>query len=166
MKINSKTCYVILVPNSPESVHHLDIISFFIFWSLFINPLGFCCIIHTQLLLLLFFLKIAIAILLFSVTQWETKPLFVPGSLLWRWQRSAGEPQRGPGVHVNFCEYTRIHFFMCTQTDEEIWCAMTRALNLDLKYRLQQSTHSMQAYSSHLRYDWWHLVYSTCCSHY
>lgn len=63
--------------------------------------------------------------LFFLCTQWgETKPLiYFLGSLLWRWQRSAGEPQRGPGVHVNWCEYNGTSSFMCTQTDEKIGCA-------------------------------------------
>lgn len=51
-----------------------------------------------------------------------------PGSLLWGWERSAGEPQRGPGVHVNFCEYNSYKMlFMCTETDQEISCAVCRA---------------------------------------
>lgn len=32
-------------------------------------------------------------------------PYVFLGSLLWGWKCPAGEPQRGSGVHVNFCEY-------------------------------------------------------------
>lgn len=104
----------------------------------FYRALGFHCVIHTAHIspfFPTFFLLLFWVTELILLAKWsETESLIVPGSLLWRWKRSAGEPQRGPGVHVNFCEYNWTHFscahrqmskfkqifLMCTQTDEQI----------------------------------------------
>lgn len=61
--------------------------------------------------------------------NWTTNSI-IPGPLLWRRQRSAGEPQRGPGVDVNFCKYVRQHGWMlrlkqiscnrCTSTEVKV----------------------------------------------
>lgn len=81
----------------------------------FYRALGFhCVILYFSFFFLLHFLLFWFTELILLAKWSETKSLIVPGSLLWRWKRSAGEPQRGPGVHVNFCEYNT---FFSVHTD-------------------------------------------------
>lgn len=78
------------------------------FWGgeWFVRPLEICLLAHSSLIFFFFYSSNHfMAQKKFWLEIHYIFPYVFLGSLLWGWKCPAGEPQRGSGVHVNFCEY-------------------------------------------------------------